>query len=328
MLAAWREFRRGKRAKSDVQQFEFNLEDNLFELRDSLFSKTWRHGPYHAFYVRDPKLRHIHKATVCDRVLHQAVFRVLYSIFDRMFIFDSYSCRVGKGTHRAVSRLETFMRKVSRNHRRTVFALKCDVRKFFDSVDQGILLRLIQKKILDADALWLVQQIVRSFETRPGRALPLGNVTSQLFANIYLNELDQFVKRELRERYYIRYCDDFIILHEDADYLRVLAERINFFLRDALRLELHADKIIIRKHTQGIDFLGYVVVPHYRTLRTKTKRRMLRKLNERKLSLYQGVITETSFNQTIQSYLGVLKHCRGYTIKKVIWKMIGEIIYE
>ncbi len=295
---AWKEFKKGKSKKADVQEFEFNLEDNLFQLHRELAAKTYKHSDYTSFYVPDPKLRHIHKACVRDRILHQAVFRVLYPVFDKFFIHDSYSCRFNKGTHRAVARLETFARRLSRNHTQNIFALKCDIKRFFDSVAQNVLFNLISGRITNPDALWLIRTIIASFEKSSGRGLPLGNVTSQLFANIYLNELDQFVKRELRTKYYLRYCDDFVVLGEYPNHLVETAERVNNFLMQSLKLSLHPGKIIIRKYRRGIDFLGYVSLPHYRVLRTRTKRRMLRRVNCENLS----------------SYLGVLKHCRGFNI--------------
>lgn len=142
---------------------------------------------------------------------------------------------------------------------------------------------------------------------------------SQLFANIYLNELDQFIKHKLKIKYYIRYCDDFVILREDKIYLAKLIPLIDNFLKEKLKLNLHSGKIIIRKYHQGIDFLGYVVLPHYRVLRTKTKKRIFRKIKKRYQDLQDNLISEKSFNQTIQSYLGVLKHCQGYKIKKQIF---------
>lgn len=274
----------------------------MFQLHDKLKEKTYRPDPYQAFYVHDPKLRHIHKASVRDRVLHQAVFRVLYPIFDKSFIFDSYSSRDQKGTHAGVNRLEDFLWKASANNRRIVFALKCDISKFFDSIDQLILFELIKKKITDPDVLWLIAKIIKSFQKHPGRGLPLGNVTSQLFANIYMNELDQFMKHKLKVRYYVRYTDDFVVLSSMRAPLIALILKIKEFLEDSLKLTLHPNKIIIRKHLQGIDFLGYVLRPHHRLLRTKTKLRLLRKISDS--------------NQV--SYLGVLKHCDSYNIKNMI----------
>ena len=324
LFLAWREFRRGKRNKLDVQRFEFNLEDNLFRLHRELQDRTYCHSHYTAFSVCDPKPRRIHKACVRDRILHHAVFRILYPVFDKSFIFDSYSCRLDKGTHRAVRRLELFARRLSRNNRKNIFALKCDIRKFFDSVDQDVLLKLISRKIQDDKTFGLTGLIIRSFGKEPNKGLPLGNVTSQLFANIYLNELDQFIKHKLKQRYYLRYCDDFIILDEDENRLSKLIAVIADFLKESLKLTLHSDKIIIRKYHQGVDFLGYVALPHYRVLRTKTKRRILKKIGNKYQELKRGLISERSFRQGLQSYFGVLKHCRGWKIKKDIFQSITK----
>lgn len=319
LFLAWQEFKKGKNKKIDVQGFEFNLEDNLFTLYRELKSKTYQHSNYTPFCIQDPKLRRIHKASVRDRVLHHAVFRILYPIFDKSFIFDSYSCRLHKGTHRAVSRLEKFTRRLSKNNSRNIFALKCDIRKFFDSIDQSILLDLIKRKINDDNAMWLIRLIVKSFEKEKGKGLPLGNVTSQLFANIYLNELDQFIKHRLKIKYYLRYCDDFLILGKNKDYLIGLVSSITNFLKDKLESIIHSNKIIIRKYQQGIDFLGYVALPHHRVLRTKTKKRMFREVADKHQKLQRGLISQESFNQSLQSYLGVLKHCCGYKIKRKLF---------
>ena len=278
------------------------MEDNLFQLHADLTTRAYQHLPYAGFYITDPKLRHIHKACVRDRVLHHAVFRVLYPIFDKTFVFDFYSCRLGKGTHRAVRRLKKFANKLGRNNHQNVFILKCDVKKFFDSVDHELLLNLIKQKISDERTIRLLETIIGSFEHERGKGLPIGNVTSQLFANIYLSELDQFVKHELGVRYYIRYCDDFVILNANSRRLLDTVSRIQDFLKLQLKLSLHPNKVIVRKYNQGIDFLGYVVRPYCITLRTKTKNRMLIKINEKNRA----------------SYLGVLKHCAGYKLENKI----------
>ena len=314
LILAWGEFKRGKRSKLDVKKFEFFLEDELFSLRTDLCTKKYSHEAYTPFYVTDPKLRHIHKATVRDRVLHQAIFRVLYPIFDPSFIFDSYACRVNKGTHRGVDRLEELARKLSHNNSRTIFSLKCDVKKFFDSIDHSILRNLIERKISDPDVLWLVQVILDSYATTPGRGLPLGNVTSQLFANIYLHELDQFAKQTLKLKYYVRYCDDFIVLTDNHTDLHTLKERFADFLDTTLHLTLHPHKIVIRTYRQGIDFLGYVVRPHCRTVRTTTKKRILRKAEQLRSLVGQGELEPETFHQALQSYIGILDHCDGHTI--------------
>lgn len=294
-----------------MQQFEYNLEDNIWQLHQELKNKIYQHSNYISFYITDPKLRHIHKAEVKDRIVHHALFRILYPIFDKSFIFNSYSCRINKGTHKAVKRLKIFLQKISKNNNRIAYALKCDISKFFNSVDQEILLSIIQRKIKDKNVIWLMKRIIKSYN----KGIPLGNVTSQLFANIYLNELDQFIKHKLKIKYYIRYTDDFIIVHEDKQYLENIIPIIKDFLQKNLKLNLHPHKIILRKYIQGIDFLGYVLLPYYTILRTKTKKRMFRKIKENKLKLNQKLIFRDSFEQFLQSYYGILKHCNSEKIK-------------
>lgn len=254
--------------------------------------------------------------------MHHAVFRMLYPIFDKAFIYHSYSCRNEKGTHRAVNRLQKFARKTSENNTKTCFILKCDIRRFFGSIDRSILIGLIQKKIKDKNTMCLMTEIIKSFSTSPNKGLPLGNITSQLFANIYLNELDQFIKHILKIKYYIRYCDDFVILNSSKDYLDNLIRVINYFLQEKLRLSFHPDKIKIRKYRQGIDFLGYVSFPYYRILRTKTKRRVFRKIKQKINDLKENKITKKFFEQTIQSYFGLLKHCNSFNLRRELSRII------
>lgn len=314
LFVAWGEFRKGKKSKKDVQLFERHLEDNLFMLYSKLKNKTYIHGSYESFYVHDPKCRHIHKARVQDRVVHHLLYTHLNSMFDKQFIFDSYSCRLNKGTHRAVDRLAVFTRKVSRNYSRDCFVLHCDIVQFFASVDHAILKKLLVKKINDVDILGLLEKVIDSFDVTPGRGIPLGNLTSQVFANIYLNELDQFVKHALKIKYYIRYADDFVIVSSNRQQLDNYVILIRQFL-NRLKLDLHPKKNIIRKLEWGIDFLGYIVLPYYRLPRTKTKRRVFAKVKDK--------INTPTFNQSLQSYLGYLAHANSYKIttrlKNLLW---------
>ncbi len=314
LFLAWHEFKKGKRSKQDVLVFEFNLEDNLFSLHEELKNRIYQHSKYTSFYITDPKVRHIHKATVGDRVLHHAVFRILYPIFDPSFIHDSYSCRNGKGTHRAVKRLQRFVLKVSKNNHQNIWALKCDISKFFDSIDQGILLSLLEKKIKDTGTVWLIKNILNSFEKEEGKGIPLGNVTSQLFANIYLNELDQFVKHQLKVTQYLRYCDDFVFLADNREYLEKLVPMLQLFLAVKLKLILHPKKIIFRKYSAGIDFLGYVIRPHHIVLRTKTKRRMFKKIKRK-------IKNKEPLSQSIPSYLGMLQNADSEKLKSELLKL-------
>lgn len=304
--------------RTDVIQFEKNYKNNLSVLHLELKAKTYQHSNYLSFYVKDPKLRHIHKATVKDRVLHHAIFRILYFIFDKSFIFDSYSCRLNKGTHRAVIRLREFARKVGKNNSRNCFVLKCDIKKYFDSINHDILIELIKRKTENKDTIWLINKVVESYSTSLKTGIPLGNITSQLFANVYLNELDQFIKHKLKVKYYVRYCDDFIILNSDKKYLVKLITEIENFIVNRLKLRLHERKLIIRNYRKGVDFLGYVSFPHHTILRTKTKRRIFRNIRYKLFCYKHGAISKESFEQTMQSYFGVLKHCNGYNLRKDI----------
>lgn len=299
LFHAWREFKRGKMNKSDVQNFALNLEDNLFDLHTDLQSGNYRHSPYTDFFVRDPKLRHIFKATVRDRVLHQAVVSALEPIFDNGFIANSYSSRLGKGTHRAISCLRKKAWRLSKNNTRTVWILHGDIRRYFDSVDHEILLRLIERKVGDTNVLNLLTEIIGSYSTAPGKGIPLGNVTSQLFSNIYLDEFDQFITRHLGIQDYIRYADDFVVISRSQIFLESMITLTRNFLSEKLKLVLHPDKIVLRRWHSGVDFLGYVLFPHHNILRTKTKWRMFNRIN----------------SKNFISYSGMLRHCRSARLR-------------
>ena len=286
---------KGKRNKKDVQEFQLRLMDNIISLHQDLKNKTYSHGDYHAFNISDPKPRNIHKASVRNRLLHHAVYRVLYPYFDKKFIHDSYSCRLNKGTHKAMERFKYFSRKVSRNNTKQCWILKCDIKKFFASIDHSMLLQILGKYIEDREVLWLLNQIILSFHTSLDKGLPLGNLTSQLLVNIYMNEFDQYIKHKLKVKYYIRYADDFVILSSSKDYLCTIYQYIVHFLRNKLKLELHPDKISIKTLSSGIDFLGWVHFPDHRILRTTTKRRMFKRL------------AQNSGKESRSSYLGMLK---------------------
>ncbi len=305
---AWREFLRGKKVKLDVVAFSLNLSQNIFRLHEELRTKTYQHGAYEAFSISDPKPRNIHKATVRDRLLHHAVYRILYPYFDKRFIYDSYSCRHFKGTHRALNHFREFARRVSHNHSRTCWALKCDVRKFFASIDQAKLMNIFTRHIVDADTVWLIGKIVGSFEsTGSGKGLPLGNLTSQLLVNVYMNEFDQFIKHKMKIKYYLRYADDFVILDCNKDRLLETVPKIVDFLDEKLKLELHPSKIFLKTVVSGVDFLGWINFSHHRVLRTATKRRMLKRIKQNE-----------GRPEVWQSYLGMLSHGNGWKLKKRI----------
>ncbi len=308
LVVAWREFRIGKRSKKDVIEFGDRVEEHLVALALDLKAGKYRHGQYTRFIVHDPKRREISKAPVRDRVLHHAMCRVIGPVFDRGFIFDSYANRTGKGTLSANDRFDAFVRKCSRNGSRTAFVLKADIRKYFDSVDHETLLHILGRRIRCERTLGLLHSVVSSFETSPGKGIPLGNLTSQLFSNAYLDPFDQFVKRELGVKYYIRYADDFVVLSDDVGALDRMRSRMDAFLTQNLGLTLHPEKTRIVRFGSGVDFLGKVHFRFHRVLRVKTKRRSIRRIASRNES----------------SYIGLLRHSRSHGLVRILRDILEQ----
>jgi len=306
LLLAWSEFIVGKNKKQDVKLFSLNLMDNIIRLHEDLASMSYEHGGYHEFFITDPKRRHIHKASVRDRLLHHAIYRILYPFFDKTFINDSYSCRINKGVHKAINQFNKYSLKVSKNNTKACWVLKCDIRKFFASINHNILIKIIESYIVDKKILWLIKNIIDSFgvDNQKSIGLPLGNLTSQLLTNIYMNVFDQFVKHKLKVKYYIRYADDFVFLFEERNKLDKILMDINNFLQNELNLSLHKDKLFINTFSSGMDFLGWVHFSSYRTLRKNTKNRMFNR------------IQQNPTNESLQSYLGLLKHGNTFKVKQ------------
>ena len=298
---------RGKKRKKDVIQFQVELATNIVSLYKDLKNKTYVHGPYSAFNVSDPKPRNIHKASVRHRVLHHLLYKELYWYFDARFIYDSYSYRKNKGTHRALDRFRDFAHKISKNHTRTCFVLKCDIKKFFASIDHIVLMKILERYITDPDILELINHVVSSFHaTAPSVGLPLGNLTSQLLANMYMHEFDMYLKQELRVKYYVRYADDFVILSDNRKYLEDILSKLGKFLKEKLHLTLHEHKVYIKTYDSGVDFLGWIHFPHHRQIRTTTKRKIIRNM--------RGYPRR----ETINSYRGLLKHGNTFLLKNRI----------
>lgn len=308
LFVSWNEFLRGKRFRPDVAAFGQHVEDNLFKLHNALRSGSWSHGAYEKFYVSDPKLRTIHKARVADRIIHHAIFRAIEPIFDRSFIFDSWSCRRNKGTHASVLRARSLLNRSSRGGSKQTWVLKCDIKKYFENVNQDILLTLIAKKIQDERTLNLLARIIKSFD----RGMPLGNLTSQLFANIYLDPFDHFVKETLCAPIYLRYCDDFMLVHTSREWLVDRLGAIQNYLQTNLKLKLHPNKITIRPFHWGVDWLGYVLFPHCIILRHKTRKRMWKKVGQKVNDYLHGQCEYESVHSVLMSYKGILDHsCNG-----------------
>lgn len=292
---------------------------NIISLHNDLANKSYKHDGYKAFNISDPKPRNIHKASVRDRLLHHAIYRILYPFFDKTFISDSYSCRFGKGTHKAINRFRNFGRKASKNNTKTCWILKCDIKKFFASIDHQIIIEILKEYIKDENIILLISEIINSFNTKEKMdiGLPLGNLTSQLLVNIYMNKFDQFMKHRLKVKYYIRYADDFVILSKDKDYLWELVPKIADFLDEELKLSLHPDKLFVKTLSSGVDFLGWIHFPNHRVLRTATKRKMFRNIKAKEGN-----------ENTIASYLGMLKWGDAHKLKINIKKYFLNLCYN
>jgi len=284
--------------------------DNILSLHYDLINRAYKHGGYQCFKISDPKPRTIHKAIVRDRLLHRAAYRILYPFFDKTFTPGSFSCRKNKGTHKAINRFRELGYIVSKNNTKTCWVLKCDIKKFFASIDQNILINILKQHISDKNIINLSEKIIFSFDSgERGIGLPLGNLTSQLFANVYMNEFDQFLKHKLKVKYYIRYADDFVVLLNNKKHLENMILKIKYFLENELKLQLHSSKVSIKTLNSGVDFLGWVNFSDHRILRSKTKKRMLKR------------IKKSPSVETSNSYLGLLKHGNTRIIKNKILKI-------
>ncbi len=316
LILAFRKARKGKSKKDYVIDFESKLQENLKCLQNDLINKNYSSHPLKKFIIRDPKTRTIHASIFRDRIVHHAIINILNPIYEKIFIYDSFASRKNKGTNNAINRFESFVKKVSSNGRLIKnnfnnnsiqgYVLKADFRHYFDSVNHKVLIRILRKKINDEDLIELIMIVLGNFEISNGTGMPLGNYTSQFFANVYLNELDYYVKQILRIKYYIRYVDDFVILHKTKKRLKYFLKHINNFL-PCLKIKLHPGKTEIHALRNGIDFLGYRIFYHYKLLRKRNIRYFMNKL-EKNISLYNNKeISEEQLESRINGWMGYAK---------------------
>ncbi|MGV8162413.1 MAG: reverse transcriptase domain-containing protein [Candidatus Nanoarchaeia archaeon] len=322
IFSAYEKARKHKTSKDYVKEFEENLSANLQKIQEELETKTYVPLPLETFIVRDPKTRKISKSAFKDRVVHHAIHNIIQPILDKRFIHDSYANRKNKGTLAAIKRYEEFQRKVTQNYtiknQRLIksYVLKADVKKFFDSVNHQILINILERKIKDEDTINLIKKILDNHQTtEPGRGMPLGNLTSQFFANVYLNELDQYVKHELKAKYYIRYVDDFVIMHKSKEQLEKYVEKINIFLRLNLALKLHPDKTKITPLHRGVKFLGIRVFSHHRLLAEKTIRRFHKKFPDLIKQYDEKTITQEKMYDFIQGWTAYSKNANTHNLR-------------
>lgn len=322
----------GKRFRPEVARFHYDLERQLWRLHDQLRNKSYRPGPYRSFYVHVPKKRLISAAPYRDRVVHHALTRILEPIFERVFIHDSYACRKGKGTHAAVNRCQ----QVARQFR---YVLKADIRKFFPSMDHEILQSLVARKIKDPDVLWLNGLIINHSNPQEQvqdwfkgddlftpserrRGIPIGNQTSQFYANVYLDPLDHFVKERLRMKGYVRYVDDFLLFADDKRELAAARDQIGRFLV-GLRLRLHPRKNVVFPVSEGIRFLGYRVFPTHRLLAKENVWNFLRRVRKIQSSYRAGMTTAPEIRQRLMSWSGHARQADTYLLRRRLFRTIG-----
>lgn len=335
LLLAFKKARKGKSKKLYVLEFEANFHENILKLHDELKSQTYKPEPLVNFVVKDPKTRKISKSAFRDRIVHHAIIRVIEPIFDKGFIYDSCANRVQKGTLFAIKRFELFKRKVTNNLKSEAFCFKADVKHYFQEVNQKILMEIIKRKISDEKVIWLIERILKNggrteardkfteqstsaSGSRTGVGMPLGNLTSQFFANVYLNELDYFVKHNLKAKFYIRYVDDFVILHMSKEQLEIWKKEIERFLRETLRLELHPQKSKIICLSRGIDFVGFRNFYHHNLLRKRSIRKMLYAVETYK----QGGISKESLLEIFQGWQAYSKWAASYKLRRSVVKKI------
>ncbi|HLD00812.1 MAG TPA: reverse transcriptase domain-containing protein [Candidatus Nanoarchaeia archaeon] len=319
---AYKKARNHKTLRPGVLEFEEKLAENLDVLRTELLFHLYKPRPLKMFILRDPKTRKISKSDFRDRVIHHALCNIIEPLFERMFIHDSYANREGKGTLKAIQRFEYFRKKLSQNNTSQVFILKSDIRHYFDEVDHAILLKIIGKRINDPKVLWLIRRVLGNYSTSEGKGMPLGNLTSQFFANVYLNELDQFVKHKLKAKNYIRYVDDFVILHNSGENLTEWKTLIADFLREELLLDLHPDKTKIILSDHGADFLGLKLFPYHRIMKKRNVRSFKRKLKLICEKFDNGEIMYDEVYGFLEGWIAYAKNADTYNLRK---KIIGDI---
>lgn len=325
---AWKKARKRKTQKQYVIDFEKNLSDNLLSLRTELLLYAYRPRPLETFILRDPKTRKISVSNFRDRIVHHAICNLIEPLFDKKFIYDSYANRKSKGTLAAINRMQYFMHKVTQNgkvvrHRSKSslrgFVFKGDIKHYFDTISHQKLLEIVEKIIKDRKLLFLLKIIlVNHISTIEGRGMPLGNLTSQFLANVYLNELDQFVKHTLKVKYYIRYVDDFLILHQDKNTLEYYEKQISQFLEQELLIELNRDKSVIQPLSRGVDFLGFRCFYHYKRLKLRNLRQFHQKSQTFAEMYPRGEIGYDKLYDFMEGWIAYAKHANTYAFRRKV----------
>jgi retron-type reverse transcriptase len=335
LLSSARQAAYGKRFRPDVSEFQYELERELLELSQSLKNKSYQPGDYHTFYIHDPKKRLISAAPFRDRVVHHALCRVIEPCFESQFIYHSYANRTGKGSHKALDQCTALSEKYR-------YVLKCDIEKYFPSIDHQILYELIQRRIKCRDTLWLIKTIIDNSNPQEHRiawfpgddlftpaerrhGIPIGNLTSQYFANVYLNGFDHYIKETMQCRAYIRYVDDFVIFSDNKDQLHEFIPVMQEYL-NTLRLKLHPRKCQVSRVNDDVPFLGWQVFPDRRRLKRKTGVRIQRKVKILVDEYHQNLASVKDLKASLASWQGHLKHGNTGALQMKLLKPVQNII--
>ena len=307
LYLAYKSAKRGKGTRTAITDFEKDIEGNLKKLHLMLVNRTFTTSKYESKTIYEPKIREIYILPFYpDRIVQHALLQVIIPIWDNLMIDDSYACRQGKGMHQASAKTMEHVKKYD-------YCLKCDIKKFYPSIKHDILTRIIERKIKCKDSLWLLKDIINSFEG--DKNTPIGNYTSQWFGNLYMNEVDTYVK-DKKYQAYIRYCDDFVIFSNDKKDLHLLKLEIEAFL--ASKLSLKFSRWSIFHVNQGIDFLGY---RHFRNkilLRKTTSKRVVKRVKNLPINYNNGIITLEQFESSLASTMGWLKWANTFNLREML----------
>lgn len=303
--------RRGKNRKTELIKFNLKQEEYIMYLYEELKNGTYKHGGYTEFYVTEPKRRKIERSRYIDRIVHRwLVDNFLLRAFATQFIDTSFACIKGKGMHRAAFCVQNYMRK-AKNKWGEYYILKTDVAKYFASIDKNILLKILQRKIKDKKLLWLIKEILYAQPRQKG--IEIGNYTSQIFANIYLNEADQYIKHKLKVKYYVRYLDDSVLILENKQEAKRVLQLLKKFLEEELELQLN-NKTQIFKGSQGVNFCGYKINEYRLKLRDKGKRRLKNKVKKLTREVKAGKITSKEAKVSLAGHIGYVKWADIYNL--------------
>jgi RNA-directed DNA polymerase len=362
LFIAYFDARKNKRNTINALIFEKRFEENLFALFDEIKDRKYEPRKSICFVVKKPVKREIFAADFRDRIVHHFIYNYIYPIFEKKLINDTYSCREGKGVHYGIKRINKFIRSCSENYRKECYVLKLDIKEYFMSIQKNILYSMVKEALLEEESeidfdlpltLYLLEKTIFNdpvdnctikgnkkdwcglpktkslFYIDRERGLPIGNLTSQLFGNVYLNEFDHFIKRNLKIRYYGRYVDDFIIVHKEKEKLKRIVPSIQKYLKENLKLTVHPQKIYLQSFSKGVKYLGVILKPHRIYIMNRTKGNFYKALNSVKKEKDENFDDEKTekFICTVNSYLGVLRHSSSFNLRKKILSefLSGEI---